>query len=132
MTAGKRKLKKIAAKSVRLTFQKGKANKMTAEEIVKVLKTLPRAQAIYAISKFLKGLRRRGGETTAIIESAVPLSKKQLGNIIKKLSQEYVVTEVQNKVNPEILGGMRIKIGDTVLDYSIQEKISQIERVIQS
>lgn len=129
---GKRKLKKIAAKSVRLTFQKGKVNKMTAEEIVKVLKTLPRVQAIYAISKFLKGLRRRGGETTATVESAVPLSKRQLGNIIKKLSGEFVITEVQNRVNPDILGGVKIKIGDTVLDYSIKDKISQIERVIQS
>lgn len=129
---GKRKLKKIAAKSVRLTFREGKVNKMTAEDIIRVLKTLPRAQAIYAISKFLKGLRRRGGETTATIESAVPLSRRQLGNIIKKLSQEHVVTEVQTRVNHDILGGIKIKIGDTILDYSLQEKVAQIGRVIES
>lgn len=129
---GKRKLKKIAAKSVRLTFREGKVNKMTAEDIIRVLKTLPRAQAIYAISKFLKGLRRRGGETTATIESAVPLSRRQLDNIIKKLSQEHVVTEVQTRVNPDILGGIKIKIGDIILDYSLQEKVAQIGRVIES
>lgn len=129
---GKRKLKKIAAKSVRLTFREGKVNKMTAEDIIRVLKTLPRAQAIYAISKFLKGLRRRGGETTATIESAVPLSRRQLDNIIKKLSQEHVVTEVQTRINPDILGGIKIKIGDIILDYSLQEKVAQIGRVIES
>lgn len=129
---GKRKLKKIAAKSVRLTFREGKVNRMTAEEIIRVLKTLPRAQAIYAISKFLKGLRRRGGETTATIESAVPLSRRQLASIIKKLSQEHVVTEVQARVNPDILGGIKIKIGDAILDYSLQEKVAQIGRVIES
>lgn len=129
---GKRKLKKIAAKSVKLTFKTGKVNKITAEEVIRILKTLPRAQAIYAISKFLKGLRRRSGETTAIIESAVPLSRKQLERIIKKLSEEYVITEVQTRVNPDILGGVKIKIGDTILDYSIQEKVAQIGRIIQS
>lgn len=129
---GKRKLKKIAAKSVKATFKSGKVNKITAEEVIKILKTLPRAQAIYAISKFLKGLKRRGGETIATIESAVPLSKKQLSSIIKKLSQEFVITEVQNKVNPELLGGVKVKIGDTILDYSIQGKVSQIGKAFES
>lgn len=128
----KKKLKKLAAKSVKLTFQSGKVHKITAEEVIKVLKTLPKAQAIYAISKFLKGLRRRGGETTATIESAVPLSKRQLSNIVKKLSQQFVITEVQNMVNPDLLGGIKIKIGDSVLDYSVQEKVSQIGRMMES
>lgn len=128
----KRKLKKWAAKSVNLSFKKGQLNKLTAEEVIRILKTLPRPQAIYAISKFLKGLRRRSGETSATIESTVPLSKKQLGNIIKKLEGEFVMTEVQNKINPDILGGFRVKIGDTVLDYSLEDKVSQIGKVMQS
>lgn len=128
----KKKLKKIAAKTVKLTFQKGKVNALTAEEVIKVLKGLPRAQAIYAISKFLKGLRRRGGETTAVVESAVPLSKRELGNIIKDLSKDYVVTEVRNEVNPDLLGGIKVKIGDTILDYSVAGRIWQIGRAIQA
>lgn len=128
----KKKLKKIAAKTVKLTFHQGKVNVMTAEEVIRVLKTLPRAQAIYAISKFLKGLRRRGGGTTAVIESATPVSRRQLGNIVKNLSREHVVTEVRNQINPQILGGIKVKIGDTILDYSILDRISQVGRVIQS
>lgn len=128
----KRKLKKWAAKSVNLSFQKGKLNTLTAEEVIRILKTLPRPQAIYAISKFLKGLRRRSVETSATIESVVPLSKKQLGNIIKKLEGEFVITEVQNKLNPDLLGGFRVKIGDTILDYSLKDKVSQIGKVMES
>ncbi len=128
----KKKLKKIAAKSVKLSIEKGMVKKINADEVIKILKTLPRAQAIYAISKFLKGLRRRGGETTVTVESAVPLSKKEISKVIKELSQEFVLTDVQNKVNPDILGGIKIRIGDTVLDYSIAGRVSQIGRVIES
>lgn len=128
----KKKLKKLAAKSVKLSIEKGRVKRVNADEVIKILKTLPRAQAIYAISKFLKGLRRRGGETTVTIESAVPLSKKEISKVIKELSQEFVLTDVQNKVNPDILGGIKVKIGDTVLDYSIAGRISQIGKVIES
>lgn len=128
----KKKLKKIAAKTVNLTFNKGKANVMTAKEVIKVLKTLPRAQAIYAISKFLKGLRKKGGETAAVIESAVPLSKNQIATIIKNLSREFVITEVENRIKPEILGGIKVRIGDTVLDYSLAGRASQIGGALQA
>lgn len=128
----RKKLKKIAAKSVKLSFKEGSVHKLSAEEVIRILKTLPRAQAIYAISKFLKGFRRRSGETTLTIESAVPLSKLQLGSIVKRLSGEFVITEVVNKINPDLLGGMKIKIGDTIIDYSLEGRMQQIGRMIES
>lgn len=128
----KKELKKIAARLVKLSFDKGKVNKLTAEEVLKALKTLPKAQVIYALNKFIKGLKKKSAENTANIESAVPLSKKQLVDISSKLSNEFVITEVVNTVNPDILGGIRVKLGDTVLDYSLQNKISQIGKVIEA
>ncbi|MBI4038790.1 F0F1 ATP synthase subunit delta [Candidatus Daviesbacteria bacterium] len=128
----KKKLKKIAAQSAKLSFDKGKLNKLTAEEVLKALKTLPKAQAIYAISKFIKGLKKRSAETSATIESVVPLSKKQLTDITGKLSKEFAITGVVNVLNPDILGGVKIKLSDTVLDYSLQGKISQIGKVFKA
>lgn len=128
----KKKLKKIAAKSVKLLHNHGKANKDNIEGVVKHLHTLPRAQAIYTISKFIKGLRRKSKEGTAVIESVFPLSKKQMNSIVEKLKEEFFITGVENKVNPEILGGIKVRIGDTVLDYSVNNKLSQVGRIIQS
>lgn len=128
----KKKLKKIAAKSVTLLHNKGKASQENIEGVVKHLQTLPRAQAIYTISKFIKGLRRKSKEGTAIIESVFPLSKTQMNSIVEKLKEEFFITGVENKVNPEILGGIKVRIGDTVLDYSVNNKLSQVGRIIQS
>ena len=66
----KRKLKKIAAKSVKLLHNKMAVNKENTEIVMKNLKTLPRAQAIYAIGKFIKGLRRTNQEGKTTIESS--------------------------------------------------------------
>lgn len=128
----KKKLKKIAAKSVKLLHSPGKANKDNIEGVVKHLQALPPAQAIYTISKFIKGLKRKSKEGTAVIESVFPLSKKQMNSIVEKLKEEFFITGVENMVNPEILGGIKVRIGDTILDYSVSNKLSQIGRVIQS
>lgn len=128
----KGRLKKIAAKSARLSFPGGKLKEDNVVDVLKHLKTLPRSQAIYAVSKFIKGLKRKGMEGTAVIESALPLSDKQIKSIIGRLKDEFTITDVENKINPDILGGIRVKIGDNILDYSLKNKISQIGKVIEA
>lgn len=128
----KGRLKKIAAKSAKISFPQGKIKEDNVVSVVKNLKTLPRSQAIYAISKFIKGLKNKSREGNAVIESATPLSSKQINSIMSKLNNNFSVTGVENKINPELLGGIRVRIGDTVLDYSLKNKISQVGEVIAS
>lgn len=125
-------LKKIAAKSVKLSAPEGKIHHKKVTIVIDKLKNLPKDQAIYVISKYLKGLKRKKVESVALIESAVPLSKKQLDEIQSKLSQEFIIHRLENKVNPNILGGIKIRVGDTILDYSLQDKIDQVGKAIVS
>ena len=122
----KRKLKKLAARYVEYSYPQGKTDDSRITKIMGDLKSLPRSQAIYIISKFLKGVRRRKGLTTLIIESASALPKNQIEKIVGKLKKEFVITDVKNVVNPFILGGFKVTIGDSVLDYSLGGKISQM------
>lgn len=128
----KRKLKRIAAKSVRLSVAEGKIDHSKATIAIKKLKSLPKNQAIYVISKYLKGLRRKKVENTAVVESAVPLSKEQLDEVYNKLSKEFVINKIENKVDPNILGGIKVRVGDMILDLSLQNKIDQVGKVIVS
>lgn len=128
----KGRLKKIAAKSAKISFPQGKIKEDNVVSVVKNLKTLPRSQAIYAISKFIKGLKNKSREGNAVIESATPLSSVQINSIMSKLNNNFSVTGVENKINPELLGGIRVRIGDSVLDYSLKNKISQVGEVIAS
>jgi len=126
----KSKLKKLAAKYVNYSFKDGKGDENKIMKIMAELKSLPRSQAIYIISKFLKGVRKREGQTTLLIESAVPLTEAQLEGIFKSLRKEFVVTEVRNIVNPSLLGGFKVRIGDMAQDYSIRGKISQLREAV--
>lgn len=128
----KGRLKKIAAKSARLSFPEGKLKEENAMDVLKHLKTLPRSQAIYAISKFIKGLKNKSREGSAVIESATPLSSGQINSIIAKLKGDFSVTGVENKINQDLLGGIRVRIGDSVFDYSLKNKIAQVGEAIAS
>ncbi|OGE28753.1 hypothetical protein A2867_04710 [Candidatus Daviesbacteria bacterium RIFCSPHIGHO2_01_FULL_40_11] len=126
----KSKLKKLAAKYVNYSFKDGKGDENKIMKIMGELKSLPRSQAIYIISKFLKGVRKRKDQTTLLIESAVSLTEAQLEHIFKSFRKEFVVTEIKNIVNPSLLGGFRVRIGDIVQDYSLEGKILKLREAI--
>ena len=82
-----------------------------------------------AIQLYLKGLKRKIAENTLVVESAVKLSGNELKSVEKMLKREVYVTEQQ--INPSLLGGLRLKIGDELLDFSIKSKINQVKERIQ-
>ncbi len=67
-------------------------------------------------SAFLAELARRRGETTATVTSAVPRSV--LGGA--KVS-------VDAHVNPDILGGLVVKVGSRLFDSSIRSKLARLQ-----
>lgn len=128
----KRKLKKLAAKYVEYSYLDGKTDERKVVKIMEELKSLPRSQAIYIISKFLKGVRKRTSQNTLLIESAVPLPKTQVEKIVKGLKKEFIITKIKNILNPDLLGGFRLTIGDKVYDHSFKGKISQLGEALRA
>lgn len=125
-----KELKKLAEQCCKYCCPDGRVDEKKVIGVIKNLKSLPRSQAIFAITEFLKALKKQKGTTTLIVESSIPLSQVQLGSIVKKFKRDLIISEVKNIVNPNILAGFRVKIGDTVSDYSLQNKISQLKGVI--
>jgi F-type H+-transporting ATPase subunit b len=60
----------------------------------------------------------------AEITSALPLSDKEQANIKKALKVE----KVQFRVNPSILGGLIIRVGDQVVDNSVASQMSELRQ----
>jgi len=64
----------------------------------------------------------------AIIESATPLNRSLGDRIVANLRARYgedLTTEF--RTNPELLGGLRIKIGDDVWDGSVRNRLNQLQ-----
>jgi len=65
---------------------------------------------------------------TAQITTAIPLSKSQkehIVSLVKKVGDSEV--ELNETINPEIIGGMIIRVGDKQIDESIKRKLKNLE-----
>lgn len=67
---------------------------------------------------------------TASVVSAVELSGEQKERLKEKLlaSTDYVMFEMNYQVDPSLLGGLVIRIGDRVVDSSIRTRLYELKK----
>jgi F-type H+-transporting ATPase subunit delta len=89
-----------------------------------------RARELVAMATaFLAELASRRGETTAIVTSAVPLSParlQQLSNTLRSVLGGAKIS-IDARVEPEILGGLVVKVGSRLFDSSIRSKLQRLQ-----
>ncbi len=68
----------------------------------------------------------------AVVTSAMELTEKQKQQIQKRLLETTSYREVRTeyRVDPSLLGGIVIRIGDRVVDGSIKNKLDQLTRTL--
>ena len=79
---------------------------------------------------FLDRVKGFKGIGVAYITTPFELKEEKKEAICKKLlaTTSYKEMEMHYEVNPELLGGMQIRIGDRVVDSSIQTKLNRLQR----
>ena len=82
------------------------------------------------INYFLEAVREYRKIGKASVTSASELTVEQKQKIEKKLldSTEYVEFIMDYKIDPSIIGGLIIRIGDRVVDSSIKSKIEMMKK----
>ncbi len=126
----KKQLQKTVRKLVDLSFKEDRMSEVSVTRSIKILKSLPGSEAIQALSEYLKALRRREREHTMYVETVIPLSPTQIKRMRKIVEKKVRITKVLVNINPEILGGFKLRIGDEIWDESILGKIMQVKEVI--
>ncbi|RLN92975.1 hypothetical protein BBJ28_00024206 [Nothophytophthora sp. Chile5] len=92
---------------------------------------LPDTVGVIATYKQLMGAYR--GEVQAKVTSADPLSKAQLDQVKKALANRVEKNEkllLETVVDPEILGGLKVQIGNYFIDLSLATKIDKINTLL--
>ena len=129
------KKSKQLQKQVRLlieaSFKEGRIIESQVVKSIKALKSLSRFEAIAALFEYLKGLKRKEREHTMYIETVVPLSPIQIKKMGKIVEKKHEITKVISRVNPEILGGFKLRVGDEVWDETTLNKITQLKEAIR-
>lgn len=87
------------------------------------------------ISKFEILSSAHHGLVEATVTSAEPLDSRILGRLESALSKSKFVgsgktLKINNKVNPDILGGLIVEVGDRTVDLSISAKISRLNKLL--
>lgn len=126
-----KQLLKLIKQLVDLSFKDGKIVENQVVVAIKILKNLPGSKAILAMSEFLKELKRKEREHTMYIETAIPLSSLQVNKMRRIVEKKVKISKVLVNMNPEILGGFKLRIGDEIWDESILGKINQIKEAIR-
>lgn len=80
------------------------------------------------ISAFRAALAARRGETTAEVTSAAPLSDDQVEALKKALHESTGKTvKISAKVDPELIGGLIVKVGSRMIDTSLKTKLNSLK-----
>lgn len=126
-----KQLLKMVKQLVDESFSDGKMIERQVLRAIKILKSLPRSRALFAMPEFLKNLKRKEREHTMCIETAIPLSVAQVQKMRKIVERKIKISKVLININPEILGGFKLKIGDEIWDESVLGKINQVKEAIR-
>ena len=85
------------------------------------------------IEAFLRKLAARRGEVNAQVIAAQPLSDGQLAALNEQLRLSIgsrVLVDV--RVDPELIGGMIVKVGSRMVDGSVKSKLQRLQLTMKS
>ena len=120
-------------KAMEAITAKMKANELT-RRFLDLLATKRRLEILpHAIEMFMTLLAQARGEVIAEISSAQPLTKPQLSQIEAALKQATgKALNLKMNENPALLGGLVIKIGGKMLDYSLAGQLERMRTALSS
>ncbi|MGW1264673.1 F0F1 ATP synthase subunit delta, partial [Streptomyces drozdowiczii] len=119
-----------AAKGELLRSLLGGKARPTTERVIVRLVTQPRGRSLEAgLDSLSKLAAERRERTVAIVTSAVPLSdrqKQRLGAALAKIYGRQMHLNLD--VDPEVLGGIAVRVGDEVINGTVAERLDEATR----
>jgi F-type H+-transporting ATPase subunit delta len=123
-----------SAKSALLDSLLGGRAKPATERLVTRLVTAPRGRSLEAgLESLSKLAAERRSRLVAVVTTAVPLSdpqKQRLGAALAKLYGRQMHLNID--VDPQVLGGIRVQVGDEVINGSIADRLDDATRRMAS
>jgi len=82
-------------------------------------------------AQFSALVNRSGGTSDATIESAFPIDGGQLADVVATLEKRFKrKLNASVSVVPELIGGIRVTVGDEVLDTSVKARLEQMKAAL--
>jgi len=73
-------------------------------------------------------VNEQAGVSDAVIHSAFPIEPAQLGDVVAALEKRFArKLNASVVIEPELIGGIRVVVGDEVLDTSVKVRLQQMK-----
>ncbi|MCX7521173.1 F0F1 ATP synthase subunit delta [Microbacterium sp. STN6] len=107
----------------------GKASEETVA-IVRQLVLQPRGRSTrVALRQAASIVSDQRGEMVAVVTSAAPVAPEQLDRLAASLSAQYDTKLTLNLViDPAVLGGLRVQVGDDIIDGTIATRLNDVRQ----
>jgi F-type H+-transporting ATPase subunit delta len=101
---------------------------VAVENFVKLVIDNDRIAALPEIARQFRRLKNEAeGAADCLIESAFPLSEQQVNELLWGLARKFgLKLKPAVKVDPGLIGGVRVTVGDHVLDTTVKTRLAQM------
>lgn len=92
------------------------------------------AQSEKVITEFLDLMETASGVVKAVVTTAEPLGGKALKSVqtgVLEMVEKGKKVELELKVDPAIIGGLQVAIGDRFLDLSVASRIATLGKALE-
>ena len=108
-------------------------NKVTMRLAEHATCTLRRRRYLETIQWLINKLSRHMGESMVTVTTATPLKPEQIKRLVEVYSAKVGrQVHINSVVDPTVLGGMRIQVGDEVTDNTVVAQLQNLHRKVQT
>jgi len=126
-----KEVRQLSREMLRSSFAEGRLDRNRIATLVKSLIEKKPRNYIAALDAYKRLLRLEIEKRSALIESATELTPDAARQIVENLKRNYGNdVSTQFVTNPELLGGMRIRVGDDVWDSSVRNRLQRLQATL--
>lgn len=108
-------------------------NKVTMRLAEHATCNLRRRHYLETIQWLINKFSRHMGESMVTVTTATPLKKEQIKRLVEVYSAKVGrQVHINSVVDPTVLGGMRIQVGDEVTDNTVVAQLQNLHRKVQT
>lgn len=120
-------------KLFREVFSGKTLNKVTMRLAEHATCNLRRRRYLETIQWLINKFSRHMGESMVTVITATPLKKEQIKRLVEVYSAKVGrQVHINSVVDPTVLGGMRIQVGDEVTDNTVVAQLQNLHRKVQT
>lgn len=120
-------------KLFREVFSGKTLNKVTMRLAEHATCNLRRRRYLETIQWLINKFSRHMGESMVTVTTATPLKKEQIKRLVEVYSAKVGrQVHINSVVDPTVLGGMRIQVGDKVTDNTVVAQLQNLHRKVQT